>query len=97
MVIVTVPPKAELKVDTPVTPGTQRRQIENDQLQQEWSGCCSRTNKEFIKHITQIGFGASVMIFSMAQIARGVEGQEIYFSLLSGTLGLFLPHPQIKG
>jgi hypothetical protein len=32
----------------------------------------------------------------MAQILRGAPNLEIYFSLLSGTLGLFLPHPQIK-
>lgn len=68
---------------------------ENKKLEQDWSGCCSKTNKDFLKYITQIGFGASVMIFSMAQIARGVDNQEIYFSLLSGTLGLFLPHPSL--
>ena len=75
---------------------TEFKHIQNEKLRQEWSGCCSKTNKEFIKYITQIGFGASVMIFSMAQIARGVESQEIYFSLLSGTMGLFLPHPSMS-
>ena len=41
--------------------------------------------------------GATVIIFSMIQISRDdVENTEIYFSLLSGTLGLFLPHPQMK-
>ena len=79
------------------SPRSERKKIENDQLREEWSGCCSRSNKEFVKYITQIGFGASVMIFSMVQISRAeVESKEIYFSLLSGTLGLFLPHPQMK-
>jgi hypothetical protein len=79
------------------SPTTERKTIENDQLRDEWSGCCSKSNKEFVKYITQIGFGASVVIFSMVQISRDdVESREIYFSLLSGTLGLFLPHPHIK-
>ena len=80
------------------SPTTERKTIENDQLRDEWSGCCSKSNKEFVKYITQIGFGASVMIFSMVQISRDdVLNKEIYFSLLSGTLGLFLPNPSIKG
>ena len=79
------------------SPTTERKKIENEKLREEWSGCCSKSNKEFVKYITQIGFGASVMIFSMVQISRAdVESKEIYFSLLSGTLGLFLPHPQMK-
>jgi hypothetical protein len=79
------------------SPRSERKKIENEQLREEWSGCCSKSNKEFVKYITQIGFGASVMIFSMVQISRAdVESKEIYFSLLSGTLGLFLPHPQMK-
>lgn len=68
-------------------------QVEQDP---EWAGCCSKSNRSFVKYITQICFGSSVMIFSMVQIARGVDNQEIYFSLLSGTLGLFLPHPEMK-
>jgi hypothetical protein len=71
--------------------------VEEDQKAENWSGCCSNTNKHFIKYITQIGFGASVCIFSMIQIARvGVENKEIYFTMLSGTMGLFMPHPSLK-
>ncbi len=79
------------------SPSTERRKIENEKLKEEWSGCCSKSDRHFIKFITQVGFGASVILFSMVQISRGVENDEIYFSLLSGTLGLFLPHPQLKG
>ena len=81
-------------MDTLTTPNTERRRIENDKLADEWSVCCSRSNKEFVKFATQIGFGASVLVFSMIQISRpAVKNKEIYFSMLSGTLGLFLPHP----
>ena len=86
----------ELKGLAIETPRTQRKKIENEHPD-EWSGCCSKTNKHFIKYITQITMGGAVMLFCMVQIGLGTENQEIYFSLLSGTLGLFLPHPQIKG
>lgn len=84
----------EQKIKSP-SPNRQRAKIENEKYRDEWQGCCSRTNKHFLKYITQIIMGSSVMIFSMVQISRGAENPEIYFSLLSGTLGLFLPHPQI--
>lgn len=78
------------------SPHRQRLKIENEKYKDEWSGCCSKTNKHFLKYLTQILMGSSVMIFCMVQIAIGAENPEIYFSMLSGTLGLFLPHPQIK-
>jgi hypothetical protein len=61
-----------------------------------WRSCCFDVDRNAVKFVTQVCFGASVIVFSMAQIARGVENQEIYFSMLSGTLGLFLPHPNLK-
>jgi hypothetical protein len=64
---------------------------------EEWHACCSRSNKQFIKYMTQVGFGAALVIFSMIQIAQDdVKNKEIFFSLLSGTVGIFLPHPQMK-
>ena len=62
-----------------------------------WSGCCSRSNKEFVIFISQVGFGASLVLFSMIQIARDdVVNKEIYFSLLTLIVGTFLPNPKIK-
>lgn len=78
------------------SPETQRRRISNRKYEDEWEGCCSRTNRHYLKYMTQIAMGACVMVFSMAQIAREAPNREIYFSMLTGTLGLFLPHPQIQ-
>jgi hypothetical protein len=61
-----------------------------------WRSCCFEIDRNAVKFVTQVCFGASVIVFSMCQIARGVDNQEIYFSMLSGTLGLFLPHPNLK-
>jgi len=85
----------EQKVKSP-SPRTQRLKIENEKLRDEWdTGCCSKTDKHYLKFITQIVMGSSVMIFSMIQIARGADSPEIYFSMLSGTLGIFIPNPNI--
>jgi hypothetical protein len=77
------------------SPITRRLKIENEKLEDEWRGCCSKSDRSFIKYITQILMGSTVMLFCMVQIFRGSNNLEIYFSMLSGTLGLFLPHPQM--
>ena len=78
------------------SPSQEKKRIENQHLKDEWRGCCSKHDKHFIKYMAQILMGSSVMIFAMVHIAIGAKNPEIYFSLLSGTLGIFLPHPQIK-
>ena len=78
----------------PETPQTERRHIENEKLKDEQSACCSRSKKDFVRWMSQLGFGASVRIDSMVQISRAdVDKREMHFSMLSGTMGLFLPHP----
>ena len=64
----------------------------------EWSVCCSNTNRFALKYLIQVSMGSAVMIFAMCQIALGddQEDKSIYYSLLSGTLGYFLPHPSMN-
>ena len=61
----------------------------------EWKLCCSNSSKSFVKFLVQVLLGFTIILFSMVQIFRGVEGQSIYFSLISGTLGIFFPHPTL--
>jgi len=69
---------------------------------EDWSGCCSHTNKNFLKYITQVSFGATVIAFCIGMIVMESNKEddnknlEIYFSLLSGTLGMFLPAPHLN-
>ena len=46
-----------------------------------------------VKYVVQVMFGISVVVFSMGQLIRGTEDTAVYCSMLSGTLGLFLPAP----
>jgi hypothetical protein len=61
----------------------------------QWKLCCSNTSPEFMKFLVQVIFGAAICGFAMIMIATNKSGgnNEIYFSMLSGTVGLFLPHP----
>ena len=61
-----------------------------------WESCCFAVDRDAVKFITQVMFGVSVVVFSMFQIVMEAPNPEIYFSLLSGTVGVFLPHPEIK-
>ena len=61
----------------------------------EWDTCCSKTDKTFVKFIVQVCLGCSVILFSMIQIIRGADNESLYFSLISGTFGVFVPHPTI--
>ena len=71
--------------------------IDNEQRKQECSSVCGRVDNRMFKYIVQCLFGGSVMIYSMVQLAVIEESQnrEIYISLLSTTLGLFLPTPSV--
>lgn len=64
----------------------------------EWTICCSHTNRFALKYLIQVTMGSAVMIFAMCQIAWGddEEDKAIFYSLISGTLGYFLPHPSMS-
>ena len=49
-----------------------------------------------VKYIVQVLFGGAVIAFSMFQIIYSDDDLEVYYSMLSGTLGLCLPAPGIQ-
>ena len=71
------------------------RQPHTTSDQGQWDTCCSRTSQSFVKYSVQVGIGLIVILFSMVQIINKVENPEIYFSMLSGTMGIFFPHPSL--
>lgn len=60
-----------------------------------WKLCCSEVYKDELMFFSQIFFLLTVVIFSMVQILKGVDNQEIYFSLLGSALGTILPAPSM--
>jgi hypothetical protein len=61
-----------------------------------WETCCSNSERSFIKFVVQVAMGFLVIAFCMGLIALGDgEHDMIAFSLISGTMGLFFPHPSM--
>ena len=61
--------------------------------------CCSKSSREFVKFTVQVSVGASVILFCM--IMLGLERTDdqyraMYLSILTFTVGFFLPHPIIE-
>jgi surface polysaccharide O-acyltransferase-like enzyme len=64
---------------------------------EQWTLCCSKSSKQFVMYLTQTVVLMSVLIFAIAMLASAQEGQnrDLYVSLLSSVLGIYLPAPQI--
>lgn len=63
----------------------------------EWAGCCSKSDSAFVKYVAQLGISFTVLGFciTMVILNKGKEC-EVYFSLISGIVGLYSPQPQLK-
>lgn len=64
---------------------------------EQWTLCCSKSSKQFVMYLTQTVVLMSVLIFAIAMLASAQEGtnRDLYVSLLSSVLGIYLPAPQI--
>lgn len=85
------------------SPSIQRRilDIKESKVQHKqknvWRSCCFVVNKSMFKYATQCIICAMVLMFSMAQLFMGAgEDKSVYFSLISGILGLFSPGPSLE-
>ena len=67
--------------------------IKND----TWDSCCLRIDKHATKFFIQTGVLVGVIIMSSAMliISKDCESQRNYASLLTLTLGVFLPAPRM--
>lgn len=65
---------------------------------EQWRSCCSSrtTDSHLMKYMTQISVSSVILIFSIVQIARGDDKLEMYFSLISFIMGVYLPAPTHK-
>lgn len=90
-------------MDTPS--GAQReRERERDMergrtdANEEWKSCCGvHSDSHFVKYLAQLAICFTVLIFCVVMVVlNNGKGCEVYFSLISGIIGLYSPQPQIK-
>ena len=69
-----------------------RKEIE---IENEYLGCCSKTDKRLINFLVQFILALIIIIFSIYQIISKANNPEIYFSLLSSTFSIFIRAPSL--
>lgn len=86
------------KLETSPTPSTTPADDdERNQKDEQWTLCCSKSSKNFVLFMTQTAVLLSVLFFSIAMLATVENGvnRDLYVSLLSSVVGIYLPAPQI--
>jgi hypothetical protein len=66
------------------------------EIENEYLGCCSKTDKRLITFITQVLFGLIIIIFCIYQIINKADNLEIYFALLSSIFSTFIKAPSLS-
>ena len=64
---------------------------------EQWSGCCSKTNSHFLKYIVQVIISIIILLFSIVMIViKDGIGCEVYFSIISAIMGIYSPSPSMN-
>ena len=83
----------DLKMD--INPDHVHEHEDDDHI--EWSLCCSKSSKSFIKYITTVCMSVIVMVFCIVMIYSNPENDNsIYFSLISSIISLYIPAPTLE-
>lgn len=70
-------------------------ETEDDQI--EWSICCSKSSKAFIKYVSTVMMSVIVLIFCIVMVALNPDDDNtIYFSLISSIISLYINPPTIE-
>ncbi len=76
--------------------GTRTRRVEDPEI---WRSCCLDVDKRVVQFSVQVMFSLILIIFSMYMLMNtdNCSEQQVYVSLLTLVIGVFLPnpHPQI--
>jgi len=63
------------------------------------SQCCKmekKLSKGFLKWVVQVSISITILVWSLFQISTTEDNREIYFSLISTIIGIYLPSPDHK-
>jgi len=65
---------------------------------EKWQSCCFNrtTDSHLMKYMTQLTVSIAILTFSMTQIIRDVPSKEVYFSMISCIIGIYIPAPSHK-
>jgi len=72
-------------------------ELPQTEVDEQWSGCCSKTNSHFLKYIVQVIISVIILLFSIVMIViKDGVGCEVYFSIISAIMGIYSPSPSMN-
>ena len=72
------------------------RRVKIEKYKDQWETCCSRSSRDVIKYFSQLGICSLVLIFCMVQLILKTDNTEVYFSLISSIISLYIPSPKLE-
>jgi hypothetical protein len=90
--------------ETPMSLESRKRKLEIERKEKEFeretywkSCCCGSTDRRILNYATQVGFGLLISTFCIFKLSSDIACAEenVYISLLSGIIGVFLPSPSL--
>ena len=64
-----------------------------DEPQREWRSCCFKLHPQVLVFMTQVFFSAFLIFFSAYKLADTGQPDPLYVSMLTTTVGVWLPSP----
>lgn len=71
----------------------EEKKLDIEKRKEEWNTCCSKTNSKCLQFAVQSVITGGVLLFSMCMISLDRPSKEVWFSLLSMCVGVYIPQP----
>jgi hypothetical protein len=73
-------------------------EIENRESENIWQASCLKLDRRCLIFVNQVMFGLLLTSFCMIQLSqdKSTEEKMVYLTMLSSTMGIFLPSPSLK-
>ena len=83
---------AESESTVAPSPNDEKKVPTGDQ-QREWRSCCFKLHPQILVFMTQVFFSAFLIFFSAFKLIGAVQPDPLYVSMLTTTVGVWLPSP----
>jgi hypothetical protein len=81
---------------TPASPsvaGDEAKNAAQESTSKEWKSCCFTLHPQILVFITQVFFSAFLIFFSAYKLLQANPADPLYVSMLTTTVGVWLPSP----
>ena len=84
----------DMNAESTIAPSTNdEKKVPAGDQQREWRSCCFKLHPQFLVFMIQVFFSAFLIFFSAFKLADAVQPDPLYVSMLTTTVGVWLPSP----